>query len=59
MQQSGVHAEADASPHSVTCVDVLQAAQHLVQEELMVLRRQVIVGLDDLCISKITGESGH
>ena len=28
-----------------TCVDVLQAAQHLVQEELVVLRRQVIVCL--------------
>jgi hypothetical protein len=29
-------------------VDVLQPPQHLVQEELVVLRRQVIIRLDDL-----------
>jgi hypothetical protein len=29
-------------------VDVLQAAQHLVQEELVVLWRQIIIGFDDL-----------
>lgn len=33
---------------SCTCVDVFQATQHLVQEELMMLRGQVIIGLDDL-----------
>lgn len=31
-----------------TCVDVFQATQHLIQKELMVLRGQIIVGLDDL-----------
>ena len=33
---------------ALTGVNVLQTSQHLVQEELMVLRRQVIVGLYDL-----------
>lgn len=33
---------------SCTCVDIFQAPQHLVEEELMVLRGQVIIGLDDL-----------
>ena len=33
---------------SRTCVDVFEAAQHLVQEELVVLRRQVVVRFDDL-----------
>ena len=29
-------------------MDELQAAQHLVQEELVMLRRQVVIRLDDL-----------
>ena len=33
-------------------VDVLEAAQHLVEEELVVLRGQVVVGLDDLAHSR-------
>ena len=35
-------------PAHLCRVDVLEAAQHLVQEELVVLRGQVVVGLDDL-----------
>ncbi len=31
-----------------TCMNVFQTAEHLVQEELMMLWRQVIIGLDDL-----------
>ena len=38
-----------AAAGRLTRVDVLQAAQHLVQEELVVLGRQVIIRLDDLC----------
>ena len=32
----------------LTCVDIFQSTQHLIQEELMVLRCQVIICLDDL-----------
>jgi hypothetical protein len=35
-------------PPPLTAVDVFQSAQHLVQEKLVVLRGEVIVGLDDL-----------
>lgn len=32
----------------LTCMDVFQPTQHLIQEELMVFRCQVIICLDDL-----------
>lgn len=34
---------------AVTCVNVLQATQHLVQKKLMMLWRQIIICFDDLC----------
>jgi hypothetical protein len=40
------------SPAHLCAVDVLEAAQHLVEEELVVLRGQVVVGLDDLAHSR-------
>lgn len=44
---SNARGAADASG---TCVDVLQPSQHLVQEKLVVLWRQVVIGFDDLAI---------
>ena len=45
---SGCGKQAGRACAALTGVNVLQTSQHLVQEELMMLRRQVIVSLDDL-----------
>lgn len=38
----------------LTCMDVFQPTQHLIQEELMVFRCQIIICLDDLQVPNMS-----